>query len=611
MQLFTIFELLLTGVGTLYLLKRYPAKDVSLLVKVVCFISWFLSFATLILLPLDVYYTLKESADGTQTINLPKEKKLTLEESFMGMITIWQIVYWTNFFFTWVLLPFLQEYVDAGEFTVKDKIIRSLKMNGTIYGILGGLGLIFIMFLTLTNRIGGEGILHFLITFANCFGIVLIILCLSYGLVFVPKRCFQQTRPGLNLQTHQFQAAMIEDQRSRLLFRVSDLIKDVQCLLLRDDITPEDKQTLRKILEIAPDNLVYEVTQMLRSTNLPTTGDYDNFTKSKMAQLHKRMRKRVKELQRLENKWDHTLRHAMFLQDIMDSKNPTEWRTKPSYKPSEHPKYERILSAIEWVWHAYLSQVFFFLLGAALVVFSGLVFIAEILNFDNLHILNIESFITDGSGAVAKSQVLCLIPLFYISLCVYSALFNMKFAGRYGLYKNNHTDAASLIFSSVNFSRVSAPLVLNFLQMLKLKGTAFHHVMGEVNFAYSFMRYFPLILLVLIMCNVFNVYGRILNSFGLGRFKFDEETTRDRVEEGKILLNKARHNLYHNGSGSNGSFERQKGGDEGSPDRQIEESITATGEDDGKKGRGEHLTKGYVINTNPKFTNIRKSLQDL
>jgi len=98
---------------------------------------------------------LKESADGTQTINLPKEKKMTLEESFMGMITIWQIVYWTNFFFTWVLLPFLQEYVDAGEFTVKDKIIRSLKMNGTIYGILGGLGLIFIMFLTLTNRIGG------------------------------------------------------------------------------------------------------------------------------------------------------------------------------------------------------------------------------------------------------------------------------------------------------------------------------------------------------------------------------------------------------------------------------------------------------------------------
>ena len=56
MQLFTIFELILTGVGTLYLLKRYPAKDVSLLVKVVCFISWFLSFATLILLPLDVYY---------------------------------------------------------------------------------------------------------------------------------------------------------------------------------------------------------------------------------------------------------------------------------------------------------------------------------------------------------------------------------------------------------------------------------------------------------------------------------------------------------------------------------------------------------------------------
>jgi len=316
--------------------------------------------------------------------------------------------------------------------------------------------------------------------------------------------------------------------------------------------------------------MVYEVTQMLRSTNLPTTGDYDNFTQEKMAQLHKRMKKRVKELERLENKWDHTLRHALFLQDVMDSRNPTEWRTKPSYRPSDSPKYERLLSAIEWVWHKYLSKVFFFLVGVGLLAASGLVFVAEILNFDNLHILNIESFIVSGSGAVAKSQVkinfysphlttnqvLCLIPLFYISVCVYSALFNMKLAGRYGLYPNNHTDAASLVFSSVNFSRVSAPLVLNFLQMLKLKGTAFQYVMGEVNFAYSFMRYFPLLLLVLIICNVFNVYGRILNNFGLGRFKFDEETTRDRVEEGKILLNKARHNLCPN--------------DDGSPDEQKE-----------------------------------------
>jgi len=386
--------------------------------------------------------------------------------------------------------------------------------------------------------------LHYFHLFNSLFsGIVLIILCLSYGLVYVPKRCFQQTRPGLNLQTHQFQAAMIQDQRTRLLFRVTDLIKDVQCILLRDDITPSDKQTLRKILEIAPEHMVQEVTQMLRSTNLPTTGDYDNFTNEKMAQLHKRMKKRVKELERLENKWDHTVSHALFLQDIMDSRNPTEWRTKPSYRPSDSQKYERLLSALEWVWHKYLSKVFFFLAGFALVAASALVFVAEILNFGNLHILNIESFVVSGSGAVAKSQVLCLIPLFYISVCVYVALFNMKLAGRYGLYPNNHTDAPSLVFFSVNFSRVSAPLVLNFLQMLKLKGTAFQYVMGEVNFAYSFMRYFPLLLLVLIICNVFNVYGRILNNFGLGRFKFDEETTRDRVEEGKILLNKGKNFL--------------------------------------------------------------------
>jgi len=60
--------------------------------------------------------------------------------------------------------------------------------------------------------------------------------------------------------------------------------------------------------------------------------------------------------------------------------------------------------------------------------------------------------------------------------------------------------------------------------------------MGNVNFAYSFMEYFPMLLVVLILCNVFDVYGRILGYFGLSRFKFNDEATNEKIEEGKNLL---------------------------------------------------------------------------
>lgn len=87
-----------------------------------------------------------------------------------------------------------------------------------------------------------------------------------------------------------------------------------------------------------------------------------------------------------------------------------------------------------------------------------------------------------------------------------------------------------------NFSRVSSPLVFNFLQMLQINNTAFHAVMGNVKFATSFMTYFPVLLVVLILCNVFDIYGRVLDNFGLKRFKFNEESTNEKIEEGKKLL---------------------------------------------------------------------------
>jgi len=109
-----------------------------------------------------------------------------------------------------------------------------------------------------------------------------------------------------------------------------------------------------------------------------------------------------------------------------------------------------------------------------------------------------------------------------------------------------------ITFSPRNFSRVSSPMVFNFLQMLKLKGTAFseviffsyniiltyYQVMGSSKLAEGFIRYFPLLLVLLIFCNIFDVYGRLLSRVGLSRFGFNDSENNEKVEEGKTLLNK-------------------------------------------------------------------------
>jgi len=252
------------------------------------------------------------------------------------------------------------------------------------------------------------------------------------------------------------------------------------------------------------------------------------------------MKKKINELQRAETKRTLTLNHALRLEDISESVDPAEWREKLSYTPPRVAVCEPVAASAEWAWYRYLATGVFFILTLALVAFSAIIFVAEILNFVQSDSFDLSSYIKPGSGGFTKSQFLCMIPLFYIWMCVYTALFNMKIGGRYGLYNHHHTDAASLIFAALNFSRVSSPMVFNFLQMLKLKGTAFNQVMGSSKLAISFTRYFPLLLILLIFCNIFDVYGRILSKFGLSRFGFNESENNEKVEEGKTLLNKVR-----------------------------------------------------------------------
>ena len=54
-----------------------------------------------------------------------------------------------------LILPILQEYVDAGEFTIKDKLIRSLKTNLLFYIIFAILGVVVGVYLKLSGSWNG------------------------------------------------------------------------------------------------------------------------------------------------------------------------------------------------------------------------------------------------------------------------------------------------------------------------------------------------------------------------------------------------------------------------------------------------------------------------
>jgi hypothetical protein len=42
---------------------------------------------------------------------------------------IWSVNYWTVFILNWFVLPILQEYLAAGDFTRRERVLRSLRNN--------------------------------------------------------------------------------------------------------------------------------------------------------------------------------------------------------------------------------------------------------------------------------------------------------------------------------------------------------------------------------------------------------------------------------------------------------------------------------------------------
>jgi hypothetical protein len=54
----------------------------------------------------------------------------------------------------------------------------------------------------------------------------------------------------------------------------------------------------------------------------------------------------------------------------------------------------------------------------------------------------------------------------------------------------------------------------------------------------SFSVFFPIILVVLCLFNIFNIYGKVLSFVGLRQFQFTEDFDDEKIEEGKKLIYK-------------------------------------------------------------------------
>ena len=134
---FSVYELLAVLLS-FYLLHYYSGfKQTPLLVSLTTIFHWTLSFSYVCLLSVDYVNHLRRKCIETEDTDCQLYSSfLTNRNTF---VIVWNIVYWTNFLFVWIVIPFLQSYYSCGGFTLKQRIHQAIFDNVIFYAVAGTL----------------------------------------------------------------------------------------------------------------------------------------------------------------------------------------------------------------------------------------------------------------------------------------------------------------------------------------------------------------------------------------------------------------------------------------------------------------------------------------
>eukprot|EP00923_Selenidium_pygospionis_P028549 GHVN01051218.1.p1 GENE.GHVN01051218.1~~GHVN01051218.1.p1 ORF type:complete len:1720 (+),score=489.61 GHVN01051218.1:429-5162(+) len=123
--------------------------------------------------------------------------------------------------------------------------------------------------------------------------------------------------------------------------------------------------------------------------------------------------------------------------------------------------------------------------------------------------------------------LVCSSLLLFMVLATNHGIYCLRISGRYGVHRcGKSTETATMIMFTSLVSRLTAPLCYNFITLLRLEmagtgtsgatGTAFASFYGASDdvpiIGHAFNIYFPLFVLFVWLCNIFNVYEKVLTS---------------------------------------------------------------------------------------------------
>jgi hypothetical protein len=411
----------------------------------------------------------------------------------------------------------------------------------------------------------------FLLVFGNTYGLLIILVLLGNGLVDVPRRIWRlrSSAPEEHLHRLQLRALAVEEALTDSTYEMEDVEKAVfrmQRRLEAEGPSLPNVDSLRKHMEQIvracghQSNDLEDAMSPLaggghaaegarrnshghRAHDRPPSTDSDEPPSSaSLSQLMKRVRVSKETLHAATQRWKAL--QAAWL--------------KAKARSSGGGAKEVHTSKLSKLWsQSSLSRPLLGALSFVCAGLSGLVLWSEIalaLPFYASPIGLVISALSNGAHPVAV-QLIALVPYAYMSLCVFSTLFRLKFFSILALHGPRQSSAGPLLFNAIYLCRLQFPLGYNFLLILSPPSAqgnaafsadvAFNSLMTSMDtvplFGQGFVVYAPVILVVLCALTLFNIYEKFLGMLGLESEDADvaDEDRAVLLREGGMLLEQA------------------------------------------------------------------------
>ncbi|CAH8280886.1 unnamed protein product [Arabidopsis lyrata] len=519
MWVFYLISLPLTLGLVVFTLRYFAGPEIPRYVLITVGYTWFCSVSVIILAPADIWTTLSLQPDHPEN----------------GAISfLWSWSYWSTFLLTWAVVPLIQGFEDAGDFTVSERLKTSVHVNLVFYLVLGFIGLLGLILLVMMHRNWKGSILGYAMACSNTFGLVTGAFLLGFGLSEIPKTLWKNADWTTRQKVLSHKIAKIAVKLDNAHQELSNAIVVAQAtstqMSKRDPMRPYMNVIDAMLAKMFREDPSFKPQGGQLGEN---DMDYDTDEKS-MATLRRHLRNAKDEYYRYKSEYLTYVTEALVLEDTMknyERRDATGWKYISSFRATRTGKMGNLLDTLEFMWRCILKKQIQMVLAVVMGIMSAAILLAEAtLLLSKLDLSLFSILISSVKSDELLVQAFAFVPLVYMCVCTYYSLFKIGMLMIYSLTPRQ-TSSVNLLMICSMIARYAPPISYNFINLIQLHSeTIFEKKMGRIDdavpvFGQRFNEIYPLIMVIYTLLVASNFFDRIFNYFGSWkRFRFQTET---------------------------------------------------------------------------------------